>query len=344
MTENTKKEDCAQNSNETLDVVSKVDDSVNKDKALLELNTKKEDVSKEASEVQTDPASADASEAPSKAEDGTKNTEFKQKTRKPRRKKSFDNADSDDSSSSKDAQSEDDSAQDEDRPKDNPDKRVYSLDELKKTPPTELVTIADSFGIENTGGMLKQDIIFKILKEAADRGNDIIAEGVLEILQDGFGFLRSSDSNYAAGSDDIYVSPSQIRRFGLRTGDTVGGQIRSPKRSERYFALLKVVSVNGEPPEKSRKRINFNNCTPLYPEEKLTLEVPAPEKDDRSTRVIELVAPIGKGQRALIVAPPRTGKTVLMQNVAHAITHNHPDIYLIVLLIDERPEEVTDMA
>ncbi|MEM7617194.1 MAG: transcription termination factor Rho [Pseudomonadota bacterium] len=221
---------------------------------------------------------------------------------------------------------------------------MYSLNELKNTKQSDLIDLAEKIGVDDVGGMLKQDIIFKILKFSAENGHDIVAEGVLEVLQDGFGFLRSSDSNYAACSDDIYVSPAQIRRFGLKTGDTVSGQIRSPKRSERYFALLKVVTINMQSPENIKKRINFNNCTPLYPEDKLILEVPHLDQDDKSTRIIEMVAPIGKGQRALIVAPPRTGKTVLMQNIAHAITANHPEIKLMVLLIDERPEEVTDMA
>jgi transcription termination factor Rho len=185
--------------------------------------------------------------------------------------------------------------------------------------------------------------MFAILKSLASREVEIIGEGVVEVLQDGFGFLRSPDANYLAGPDDIYVSPSQIRRFNLRTGDTVEGQIRSPKDGERYFALVKVNTINFEDPEKTRHKIHFDNLTPLYPDERLEMEVPDPTRKDLSARVIDLVAPLGKGQRGLIVAPPRTGKTVLLQNIAHSITTNHPECYLIVLLIDERPEEVTDM-
>ena len=191
--------------------------------------------------------------------------------------------------------------------------------------------------------MRKQELMFAILKQLAIQETDIIGEGVVEVLPDGFGFLRSPDANYLPGPDDIYVSPSQIRRFGLRTGDTLDGQIRSPKEGERYFALLKVNSLNFEDPEKSKHKVNFDNLTPLYPDERLKMEHEDPTKKDLSARVIDIVAPIGKGQRALIVSPPRTGKTVLLQNIAHAITANHPECYLIVLLIDERPEEVTDM-
>lgn len=218
------------------------------------------------------------------------------------------------------------------------------LQELKKKSPAELLAYAEELQIENASTLRKQDMMFAILKQLADNDTPIYGEGVLEVLQDGFGFLRSPEANYLPGPDDIYVSPSQVRRFGLRTGDTVEGQIRSPKDGERYFALLKVNSINFEPPENVRHRINFDNLTPLYPNEKLRLEVDDPTKKDLTTRVIDLVAPIGKGQRALIVAPPRTGKTVMMQNIAHAISANHPEVYLIVLLIDERPEEVTDMA
>jgi len=186
--------------------------------------------------------------------------------------------------------------------------------------------------------------MFAILKRLADNDTAIFGDGVLEILQDGFGFLRSPESNYLPGPDDIYVSPSQVRRFGLRTGDTVEGQIRSPKEGERYFALLKVNTINFDQPDKIRHRINFDNLTPLYPEQRLTIELEDPTKKDLTTRVIDLISPLGKGQRGLIVAPPRTGKTVMLQNIAHAVAKNHPECYLIVLLIDERPEEVTDMA
>ncbi len=218
------------------------------------------------------------------------------------------------------------------------------LQDLKKKTPAELLAFAEELQIENASTLRKQDMMFAILKQLADQDTPIYGDGVLEILQDGFGFLRNPEANYLPGPDDIYVSPSQMRRFGLRTGDTVEGQIRSPKDGERYFALLKVNSINFEPPENVRHRINFDNLTPLYPDEKLRLELDEPTKKDLTTRVIDLVAPLGKGQRALIVAPPRTGKTVMMQNIAHAISANHPDVYLIVLLIDERPEEVTDMA
>jgi transcription termination factor Rho len=218
------------------------------------------------------------------------------------------------------------------------------LKKLKRKAPDELLTLADEYGIENASSMLKQDIIFAILKKIAEQGGVISGEGVLEVLQDGFGFLRSPEANYLAGPDDIYVSPSQIKRFGLRTGDTVEGQVRAPKQGERYFALLKVTTINFESPEKSTHRVNFDNLTPLYPDTRLQLEIDDPLNKDHSTRVIDLVCPLGKGQRGLIVAPPRTGKTMLMQNIAHAITANHPEVFLIVLLIDERPEEVTDMA
>nr|CAM76532.1 transcription termination factor [Magnetospirillum gryphiswaldense MSR-1] len=218
------------------------------------------------------------------------------------------------------------------------------LSELKKKTPAELLAYAEELQIENASTLRKQDMMFAILKQLADNDTPIYGEGVLEVLQDGFGFLRSPEANYLPGPDDIYVSPSQVRRFGLRTGDTVEGQIRSPKDGERYFALLKVNTINFEPPENVRHRINFDNLTPLYPNEKLRLEVDDPTKKDLTTRVIDLIAPVGKGQRALIVAPPRTGKTVMLQNMAHAISANHPEVYLIVLLIDERPEEVTDMA
>ena len=269
------------------------------------------------------------------------------------------------------------------------------LEKLKRKSPADLLAFAEELQIENASALRKQDMMFAILKQLAENEVPIFGDGVLEILQDGFGFLRSPEANYLPGPDDIYVSPTQVRRFGLRTGDTVEGQIRSPKDGERYFALLKVNSINFEPPEKVRHRINFDNLTPLYPEQRLHLELEAPEKDlpftdsrkgaaaaakaavqdqveeappvretgtlglsrvkrdsaraltearkDLTTRVIDLIAPLGKGQRALIVSPPRTGKTMMLQNIAHAISANHPEVYLIVLLIDERPEEVTDM-
>lgn len=221
--------------------------------------------------------------------------------------------------------------------------REIKLQELKIKSPTELLTFAEGVEVENASTMRKQELMFAILKQLAAQEIEILGEGVVEVLQDGFGFLRSSDSNYLPGPDDIYVSPSQIRKFGLRTGDTVEGPIRSPKDGERYFALLKVNTINFEDPEKIKHKIHFDNLTPLYPDERLKLEVQDPTKKDFSPRVIDIVAPIGKGQRALIVAPPRTGKTVLLQNIAQSITTNHPECYLIVLLIDERPEEVTDM-
>ena len=218
-----------------------------------------------------------------------------------------------------------------------------NLRELKEKTPQELVSYAENCGVENSSNMRKQELVFAILKHLATNDIAIYGSGVLEVLQDGFGFLRSSDANYLAGPDDIYVAPHQIRRFGLRTGDTVEGEIQAPEEGSRYFALLRVSKVNFDSPESLRKRINFDNLTPLYPDEKLNMEVELIEKKDLSTRIIDIISPIGKGQRALIVAPPRTGKTVLMQKIAHAMTHNHRDIYLIVLLIDERPEEVTDM-
>src|SRR5262250_2229517 len=221
--------------------------------------------------------------------------------------------------------------------------REMKLQDLKSKSPTELLTFAEELEVENASTMRKQELMFAILKQLASREVDIIGEGVVEVLSDGFGFLRSPEANYLPGPDDIYVSPSQIRRFGLRTGDTIEGMIRSPKDGERYFALLKVNSINFEDPEKARHKINFDNLTPLYPEQRLKMEIEDPTKKDLSPRVIDIVAPIGKGQRALIVSPPRTGKTVLLQNIAHSITANHSECYLIVLLIDERPEEVTDM-
>src|SRR5688500_9855695 len=221
--------------------------------------------------------------------------------------------------------------------------REIKLQDLKSKTPTELITFAEELEVENASTMRKQELMFGILKQLAQRETEIIGAGVVEVLQDGFGFLRSADSNYLPGPDDIYVSPSQIRRFGLRTGDTVEGLIRSPKEGERYFALLKVNTINFEEPEKARHKVHFDNLTPLYPDSRLRLETEDPTRKDFSSRIIDIVSPIGKGQRALIVAPPRTGKTVLMQNVAQSITTNHPECYLIVLLIDERPEEVTDM-
>jgi transcription termination factor Rho len=221
-----------------------------------------------------------------------------------------------------------------------------NLQELKNKTPADLILEAEKLGIENPSTMRKQEILFAILKKLAEKNEKITGSGVLETLQDGFGFLRATESNYLPGPDDIYVSPSQIRRFGLRKGDTVEGEIRAPKDSERYFALLQVSKINFEDPEKSRNKINFDNLTPLYPDERINLEVEsnkADKKPDLTARLIDLVTPIGKGQRALIVSPPRAGKTVILQNIAHSITANHPEIYLIVLLIDERPEEVTDM-
>ncbi|HLP70040.1 MULTISPECIES: transcription termination factor Rho [Ciceribacter] len=216
------------------------------------------------------------------------------------------------------------------------------LQELKSKSPTDLLTFAESLEVENASTMRKQELMFAILKMLAAQDVEIIGEGVVEVLQDGFGFLRSANANYLPGPDDIYISPSQIRRFSLKTGDTVEGPIRGPKEGERYFALLKVNTINFEDPEKIRHKVHFDNLTPLYPNERFKMELETPTKD-LSARVIDLVAPLGKGQRALIVAPPRTGKTVLLQNIAHSITANHPECYLIVLLIDERPEEVTDM-
>ncbi|MGE0665283.1 MAG: transcription termination factor Rho [Sphingomonadales bacterium] len=223
-----------------------------------------------------------------------------------------------------------------------------NLQELKGKSPPDLLAYAEELEIENASNMRKQDMMFAILKQLAAQGEEISGSGVLEVLQDGFGFLRSPEANYLPGPDDIYVSPSQIRRFGMRTGDTIEGPIRAPKDSERYFALLKVNTINFEDTEKARHKVNFDNLTPLYPDERLVLDRSDARGDskneDLSSRIIDIVSPLGKGQRALVVAPPRTGKTVLLQNIAHSITANHPEVYLIVLLIDERPEEVTDMA
>jgi transcription termination factor Rho len=219
-----------------------------------------------------------------------------------------------------------------------------NLQELKQKTPAELLAFAEELQIENASSLRKQDMMFAVLKQLAENDVPISGDGVLEVLSDGFGFLRSSEANYLPGPDDIYVSPNQVRRFGLRTGDTVEGTIRSPRDGERYFALLKVNSINFEEPDRLRHRINFDNLTPLYPEEKIKLELDDPTRKDLTTRVLDLITPLGKGQRALIVSPPRTGKTVMLQNIAHALAGNHPEVYLIVLLIDERPEEVTDMA
>ena len=217
------------------------------------------------------------------------------------------------------------------------------LQELKKKPPKELLSFAEEMNVENASTLRKQELMFAILTSLAEQDVEIIGQGVVEVLQDGFAFLRSPGANYLPGPDDIYVSPSQMRKFSLRTGDTVEGPIRSPQDDERYFALLKVNSVNFDDSEKSKHKVHFDNLTPLYPEERFHMEIDNPEAKDFSARVIDLVAPLGKGQRGLIVAPPRTGKTVLLQNVAHSIATNHPEAYLLVLLIDERPEEVTDM-
>ena len=221
-----------------------------------------------------------------------------------------------------------------------------NLQELKKKNPAELISEAEKLGIENPSTLRKQEILFAILKKLAEKNEQITATGVLEVLQDGFGFLRAIESNYLPGPDDIYVSPSQIRRFGLRTGDSVEGEIRGPKDAERYFALLKVNKINFDEPEKGKNKIAFDNLTPLYPNERIKLEVETnkvEKKPDNTARLIDLVSPIGKGQRSLIVSPPRAGKTIILQNIAQSITANHPECYLMVLLIDERPEEVTDM-
>ena len=218
-----------------------------------------------------------------------------------------------------------------------------SLAELKAKSPSDLLTMAEDLEIENASTMRKGEMMFSILKEMAEEGVEIAGDGVLEVLQDGFGFLRSPEANYLAGPDDIYVSPSQIKKLSLRTGDTIEGQIRAPQDGEKYFGLVNVMKINFEDPEKARHKIHFDNLTPLYPDERLKMEIEDPTIKDKSARVIDLVAPIGKGQRSLIVAPPRTGKTVILQNIAHSIEANHPECFLIVLLVDERPEEVTDM-
>ncbi|MEL0250345.1 MAG: transcription termination factor Rho [Novosphingobium sp.] len=217
------------------------------------------------------------------------------------------------------------------------------LKELKKKTPAELVQMAEELEVEGASTMRRQDLMFAILKEMAEDGEEILGIGTIEVLPDGFGFLRSPEANYLAGPDDIYVSPNQVRKWGLRTGDTVEGEVRAPKDGERYFAITRLIKVNFDEPEAVRHRFNFDNLTPLYPNERLKLDTLDPTVKDKSARVIDLVSPQGKGQRALIVAPPRTGKTVLLQNMAKAITDNHPEVFLIVLLVDERPEEVTDM-
>jgi transcription termination factor Rho len=218
-----------------------------------------------------------------------------------------------------------------------------NLTELKQQPATELVSLSEELGLDGLARSRKQDVIFEILKAHAKKGEDIYGDGVLEILQDGFGFLRSADSSYLAGPDDIYVSPSQIRRFNLRTGDNIAGKIRPPKDSERYFALLKVKEINFEPPEKAKGKILFENLTPLFANERLTLEMGNGSTEDITPRIIDLMSPIGKGQRGLIVSPPKAGKTMMLQSLAKSITHNHPECHMIILLIDERPEEVTEM-
>jgi len=217
------------------------------------------------------------------------------------------------------------------------------LHDLKKKTPAELVVMAEALGVENASTLRKQDILFAILKTEADNGTTLMGAGTIEVMNDGFGFLRSAESNYLAGPDDIYVSPNQVRKFGVRTGDTLEGEIRAPKDGERYFALTKLTLINFDDPDVVRHRTNFDNLTPLYPDEKLRLDTLDPTIKDKSSRVIDIVVPLGKGQRCLIVAPPRVGKTIMMQNIARSISANHPEVYLIVLLIDERPEEVTDM-
>ena len=218
------------------------------------------------------------------------------------------------------------------------------LSELKSLPVQELISLGEESGLDNASRMKRQDVVFGILKNKAKQGEDIDGGGVLEILQDGFGFLRSPDSSYLAGPDDIYVSPSQIRRFGLRTGDTIQGKIRSPKEGERYFAILKIEEINFEKPEKSRNKVAFQNLTPLFPDQRMVFESGSGSTEDLSARVIDLTAPTGKGQRSLIVSPPKAGKTLLLQSIAHSIEKNHPECKIMVLLVDERPEEVTEMV
>ncbi|MGH8441979.1 MAG: transcription termination factor Rho [Nevskiaceae bacterium] len=224
-----------------------------------------------------------------------------------------------------------------------PPPKVLNLTELRRKSATELLGLAQEQGLENISRSKKQDIVFQMLKAAARRGEHIYGEGVLEILQDGYGFLRSPDSSYVAGPDDVYISPSQIRRFTLRTGDSIAGRVRSPKDNERYFALLKVDTINFEPPEASKKKVNFENLTPLFPNERYEMERGNGTTEDITARIIDLIAPFGKGQRGLIISPPKAGKTIMLQNVAQSLMANYPDVYLIVLLVDERPEEVTDM-
>src|SRR5690606_37419556 len=219
-----------------------------------------------------------------------------------------------------------------------------NLTELKQKPVSDLIDIAAGMGLENVARSRKQDVIFSILKSHAKNGEDISGDGVLEILQDGFGFLRSADSSYLAGADDIYVSPSQIRRFNLRTGDTIAGRIRPPKAGQRHFALLKVDHINYDTPDTAKNKVLFENLTPLFPKERLRMEIGNGSTEDLTARIIDLASPIGKGQRGLIVSPPKAGKTMMLQNIAHSIAHNHPGCYLFVLRIDERPEEVTGMA
>jgi len=241
---------------------------------------------------------------------------------------------------------EDEDEDEEDKPKKIRDAdlpEMIELEELKNKSPTDLLAFAERLEVENASNMRRQDMMFAILKELAERDVHIHGGGVLEVLQDGFGFLRSPEANYLPGPDDIYVSPAQIRRFALRTGDTVEGSIRSPRDGERYFALLKIHKINFEDPDRARHKVHFDNLTPLYPDDRLHMESQDPTVKDKSARVIDIAAPLGKGQRCLIVAPPRTGKTVMLQNIARSIAENHPDCFLIVLLIDERPEEVTDM-
>src|SRR5688572_14733847 len=217
------------------------------------------------------------------------------------------------------------------------------LKELKKKTPAELVEMAEEMGVEGASTMRRQDLMFGILKEVAEDGEEIVGQGTIEVLPDGFGFLRSPEANYLAGPDDIYVSPNQVRKWGLRTGDTVEGEIRAPKDGERYFAITKLISVNYDDPDVVRHRVNFDNLTPLYPDARLKLDTTDPTVKDKSARVIDLISPRGKGQRALLVTAPRNGKTVLLQIIAKAITDNPPEVFLLVLLVDERPEEVTDM-
>ncbi|MFT3998313.1 MAG: transcription termination factor Rho, partial [Asticcacaulis sp.] len=230
-----------------------------------------------------------------------------------------------------------------DEESENPNQEKLSLQELKDKSPADLLAFAEQIGVENAASMRMQDLMFAVLKTLAEEGVEITGSGVIEVLQDGFGFLRSPEANYLPGPDDIYVSPQQIRRHALRTGDTVEGPIRSPREGERYFALSKIKTINFEDPEAIRHKVHFDNLTPLYPELRLKMEIEDPTLKDRSGRIIDIVAPLGKGQRCLIVAPPRVGKTVMLQNIAKSIAANHPECYLMVLLIDERPEEVTDM-